>query len=289
MTPLFMPFAAPKAVARWFSYGLLLCLTAAGVQAQTPVTEIVGLVHPVADIKFGASVAGVVDRVLVKPGQAVNSGQPLLEIESQSQKLELQRRKLVAQDFSELEATQARLKVQDEMLQLSQLVASRSQSVSKEELAKLQLERMSTFGRFEQLQSQKAREQVELQLALTDLEQRTLRAPRAGVVVESSIKAGEWAKPGDPLFRLVDAGQVELRVNVPPAVVRGLKVGQRMAASFESGASPVQAEGVVYFVSPVADAASGLVDMRLRFANPKGQIRPGAKGRLASVIPAKAS
>lgn len=275
----------------WSRWALLLCLlgSVAQVQAQTPATELVGLVHPVADIQFGVSVSGAVQRLLVKPGQAVRAGQVLLEIDSQSQRLELKRRQLVAQDNSELEATQSRLKVLDEMLQLSELVASRSQSISEEELAKQRLERMATHGRLQQLQAQKARERVELQLAQADLEQRTLRAPRAGVVVEKAIEAGEWAKPGDPLFRLVDTTLVELRVNVPQAALRGVRVGQTMSASFESGGEPVHAEGVVHFVSPVADTASGLVDMRLRFANPKGLIRPGAKGRLNPPVPAKAS
>jgi RND family efflux transporter MFP subunit len=249
-------------------------------QAQQSPAELVGLVYPVADIQFGVPVAGVVQRLLVKPGQVVGEGQPLLELDSQSQRLELQRRALVARDSSELEATQSRLKVLDEMLQLSELVASRSQSVSKEELAKQRLERMSTHGRLQQLQAQKSREQVELQLAQTDLAQRTVRAPRPGMVVEVLIEAGEWAKPGDPIFRLVDTGQVELRVNLPQAVARSLRTGQRLLARFESGAAPLQAEGVVNFLSPLADTASGLVDMRVRFANPKGLIRPGAKGSL---------
>lgn len=275
-------------VLRWHC-ALFLCSMAALAHAQNSNTEVVGLVHPIADIKFGVSVAGVVQKIWVKPGQVVQAGQPLLEIDGQTQKLELQRRKLVAQDVSELEATQSRLKVLDEMLELSQLVASRSQSVSKEELVKQQLERLSAAGRVEQLQAQKARELVELQLAQTDLDQRTLRAPRDGMVVESLIEAGEWAKPGDALFRLVDSGQVDFRVNMPLSMARGVRVGQRMTSSFESGATPVQAEGVVYFVSPLADAASGLVDVRLRFANPRGLIRPGAKGRLIAVVPSKAS
>lgn len=271
---------------RW---GFLLCLLGAvQAQAQTPSPELVGLVHPVADIQFGVSVAGVVHRVLVKSGQAVRAGQPLLEIDSQAQRLELQRRSLVAKDNSELDATQSRLVLLDEMLALSEMVASRSQSISKDELTKQRLERMSAHGRLQQLQAQKAREQVELQLAQTELAERTLRAPRAGVVVERAIEVGEWAKPGDALFRLVDTGQVELRLNLPQASVRGVRVGQRMAASFESGAAPIQAEGLVYFVSPVADGASGLVDMRLRFPNPKGLIRPGTKGRLSAPVPAKA-
>jgi RND family efflux transporter MFP subunit len=282
-------FFMPRPFSGLTCWAMLLCVLGSAAHAQTSSSELVGLVYPVADIQFGVSVAGVVQRLLVKPGQSVRAGQALLEMESQSQKLELQRRTLVAEDSSELEATQARLKVLDEMLQLSELVASRSQSISAEELAKQRLERMSTYGRFQQLQAQKSRERVELQLARVELDQRTLRAPQAGMVVEAAIEAGEWAKPGDAIFRLVDTGLVELRVNVPQAAVRGVRAGQKISASFESESVPVQAEGVVYFVSPVSDTASGLVDLRLRFTNPKGLIRPGAKGRLSAPAHAKAS
>lgn len=268
---------------------LSLCLLGAitPTQAQNSAAALVGLVYPVADIQFGVPVAGVVQRVLVKPGQMVSQGQPLLELDSQTQRLELQRRALVAKDSSELEATQSRLKVLDEMLNLSEVVASRTQSVSKEELSKQRLERMSTHGRLQQLQAQKSREQVETQLAQAELAQRTVRAPRAGMLVDVVIEAGEWAKPGDPIFRLVDTALVELRLNVSQAVASGLRVGQRTSARFESGGAPLQAEGVVHFLSPVADTASGLVDMRVRFANAKGLIRPGAKGSL--VAPASSS
>lgn len=269
---------------------LLLCgvVAVSQAQAQTSSIEMVGLVYPVADVEFGVSVAGVVQRVLTKPGQAVLAGQPLLEIESQAQKLELQRRTLVAQDTSELDATATRLMALDEMLSLSEMVASRSQSVSKEELTKQRLERIAAHGRLQQLKAQKLREQVELALAQLDLEQRTLRAPRDGMVVESAAVAGEWAKPGDALFRLVDISQVELRLSLPQLVARGMRVGQKITASFETGGEPVRVNGVVHFVSPLADAASGLVDARLRFANPRGQIRPGAKGLLTNLVAIKA-
>ena len=206
----------------------------------------------------------------------VNEGQAFVELDSSTQKLELERRVLIARDSSELEASQARLKVLDELLTIAETVASRSQAVSREELLKLRLEHLSARGRLEQLVAQKNRERVEVQLAQVELDLRTVRAPRAGTVVEVEVDEGAWVKPGDPLFRLVDT-----RLNLPLRVAGALRAGVRLRASFESaGRDPVLAEGVVQFVSPLADNASGLVDVRAVFANPKGLIRPGVKGRL---------
>jgi RND family efflux transporter MFP subunit len=264
-----------------------LCLSGAaaglflGGVGKLHATEFVGLVHPVADVKFGVAVAGVIHKLHVKPGHVVNEGQAFVELDSSTQKLELERRVLIARDSSELEASQARLKVLDELLTIAETVASRSQAVSREELLKLRLEHLSARGRLEQLVAQKNRERVEVQLAQVELDLRTVRAPRAGTVVEVEVDEGAWVKPGDPLFRLVDTGQVELRLNLPLRVAGALRAGVRLRASFESaGRDPVLAEGVVQFVSPLADNASGLVDVRAVFANPKGLIRPGVKGRL---------
>jgi multidrug efflux pump subunit AcrA (membrane-fusion protein) len=58
---------------------------------------------------------------------------------------------------------------------------------------------------------------------------------------------------------------------------------QGVAARFEAGATQVPATGLVNFVSPLADSASGLVDVRIRFANPNGRIRPGAKAVIRGV------
>jgi multidrug efflux pump subunit AcrA (membrane-fusion protein) len=56
-----------------------------------------------------------------------------------------------------------------------------------------------------------------------------------------------------------------------------LKKGDAVPAVFESTKS-ASVMGVVKYVSPVVDAASGLVDVRIRYPNAKGDIRPGLKG-----------
>jgi multidrug efflux pump subunit AcrA (membrane-fusion protein) len=85
------------------------------------------------------------------------------------------------------------------------------------------------------------------------------------------------------MVRLADFSQVELRLNLPQAAAASFRVGGRVAARFEAGAAQVSATGLVNFVSPLADSASGLVDVRIRFDNPNGRIRPGAKAVIRSV------
>lgn len=266
----------PLDLARSFAAALL----AVGVCGAVQAAEYVGLVHPLSDIQMSVPVAGVVQRVLVKPGQWVREGQALLELDSTVQQLELRRRGIIVEDESELAASRARVEVMTELQRMMESVANTTSSISREELLKQRLETVSANGRLVQLQTQKRREQVEFDQAKSDLGQRTLRAPVAGMVVDAPLEVGEWAKPGDNVLRIVDATNVELRFSLPLEALAAVRVGSRLSAGFESGRGLITAEGQVQFVSPVADPASGLSEVRAVFANPRGLLRPGVKGIL---------
>jgi RND family efflux transporter MFP subunit len=254
---------------------LLPSLLGAVISAQA--VEWVGLAFPLTDVQVSASVPGLIQSISVRPGHLVKAGETLLELDSATQQAELRRRLVLLDDDSELLTARMRLRSLEDLLQMTEAVARTSLSVSREELIKARLEKTTAEGRVQQLMAQKARERVEYEQAQLEVSQRTVRAPLAGVVVDVPVDVGEWAKPGDVMMRLADISQVELRLNLPQAVAARLGVGSRVSARFEAAAAALQATGVVNFVSPLADSASGLVDVRIRFANPRGQIRPGAK------------
>lgn len=264
----------------WFQATLLSGVLIAAMPAQAD--ELVGLAFPVSDVQVSSSVAGLVHRISVRPGQLVKPGELLLELDNASQQVELRRRAVMLDDNSELQTARVRVAALTDLLEMTELVASKSQSVSKEELVKARLEKATAEGRLLQLVAQKARERVEHEQAQLELQQRTVRAPMAGVVVDVPMDVGEWAKPGDVMVRLADISQVELRLNLPQTAAASFRVGNRVVARFEAGAAQVQSTGLVNFVSPLADSASGLVDVRIRFANPTGRIRPGAKAVIRS-------
>ncbi len=265
----------------WLQAALLPAVLGAALSVQA--SDLVGLAFPVSDVQVSASVAGLVQRISVRPGQLVKPGDLLLELDNATQQVELRRRTVLLDDDSELQTARVRLAALTDLLQMTELVANKSQSVSKEELVKARLEKATAEGRLLQLVAQKARERVELEQAQLELQQRNVRAPMAGVVVDVPMDVGEWAKPGDVMVRLADISQVELRLNMPQTAAASFRVGARVVARFEAGSAQVQATGLVNFVSPLADSASGLVDVRIRFANPNGRIRPGAKAVIRGV------
>jgi len=205
---------------------------------------------------------------------------PLLQQHAQIQQAEQQRRRIIAEDDAELRASEQRQTVLDTMVQSAQGLYEQAGTVSRDEVQKLRLELQATIGRVEQLREAKKRERVELDLADKEQALRELRAPQAGVITMIKVQAGEWATPGDAVMRLVDDSVCELRVNVSPAAARQLGVGARVSVRLDDAAVREPQVGRVSFVSPVIDAASSLVEVRVQMPNAQRRIRPGIKARL---------
>ncbi len=104
--------------------------------------------------------------------------------------------------------------------------------------------------------------------------QLSVRAPRAGTVVEREITTGEMASPDRPhLLILADLSRVWVLMDVPQARIATLKVGQ--SVRIEDGAGRQSAETTVEHIAPTADPDTRTVQVRATLDNQGGRWRPG--------------
>jgi RND family efflux transporter MFP subunit len=239
-----------------------------------------GLIYPLHDITLSAGVSGLVMKRAVQLGQAVKADQLLLQLDDRLQSIESNRRRVIFEDQSELQATRDRLRILDTLLNDARAVFNSTGSISKDELLRLEAEQLASRGRLAQLVEQKKREQLDYASAEGDRLQRHISAPISGVVTRIVPQVGEWAKAGDPMLHLVDTSVAVLRLAVPHTVASALKVGARQLIVLESDIGAAEVTGVVKFVSPVTDAASGLVQVEVNFNNPGRRIKTGIKGTI---------
>jgi RND family efflux transporter MFP subunit len=258
----------------------VLAWTACSLVSLCHAADFTGIVHARHQLTLSVPTPGIVARVLVEPGRRVEAGAILVQLDERVQATEEQRRRVIASDESELRATEERLALVQPLAEDARRLRGTPGALSREDAARAELELVASRGRLAQLQAQKQREKLELAAAEHERSQRRLVAPVAGVVAKVDIDPGEWARPGDALVELVDASVLHLRVNLPAAVARGLKDGQSLSVAFEPALQLPSAQGQVSFIAPVVDAASGLVEVRVRFANPGGRVPPGIKGVL---------
>lgn len=239
-----------------------------------------GLIYPLHDITLSAGVSGLVMKRAAQPGQTVRANQLVLLLDDRSQEIESNRRRIIFEDQSEVQATRDRLRILDTLLHDLRTVFNKTGSVSKDELLRLEAELLASQGRLAQLVEQKKREQLDYESAERERLQRHILAPINGVITKVMPQVGEWAKAGDPMLHMVDTSVGVLRLAVPYSLAGSLKVGAKQLIRLEPGSNLSEVSGQIKFVSPIADAASGLVQVEVSFNNPGQRIKTGIKGMI---------
>ncbi len=107
-----------------------------------------------------------------------------------------------------------------------------------------------------------------------------VRSPIDGVVARRTIAPGSRVEAGTPLFTIIDASVVWLRVNVPAA--QASFVGPASGATFQVEGNSAQLETQrTVSVSSVIDPQSRTLPVIFEVANRAGAIRVGATARVA--------
>ena len=173
--------------------------------------------------QLAAAQAQLADLKLGKRPQEVDAAR------AQVAQAETQARQLGAQ----LARDEAQFKLQ--LISQSQIDQSRAASQSADAQARQlrsQLAVAQLPGRDDQIRAQAAQvEAAKAALAQADwkLAQKTVAAPKAGLVEDTLYREGEWVQAGSPVLRLLPPGNVKVRFFVPEAEVGRLQPGQAVA------------------------------------------------------------
>ena len=125
---------------------------------------------------------------------------------------------------------------------------------------------------------------AQIKTAQARLAKSSLTAPMDGVVALRTVNVGDRVENmggGDPMFRIVDNGLLELTVSVPSSKLALVKVGQPLA--FSTDALPGRTfTGKVMFINPAIDPASRSAKVIAEVPNRDGALKGGAfaKGRI---------
>lgn len=237
---------------------------------------VVGVVYPSQRYLLAFAASGIVGNVPVKEGDQVRAGASLMVLEQSSERLELQRLELLLEDQSALRAARSRVELQRRQVQTAQDLYERTRSISLDELNALRMRLVDLEAELAQRELDKQRESLDVRIARSELAKRTLQAPSAGYVVQIKLRRGEWAQAGDPVVELADVSQIYIRFSIPPARARALSVGGQVSFEIEGQ----RGTGRVTLISPVADPASGLVEVRVEADNRQARFRPGVQARV---------
>jgi membrane fusion protein, multidrug efflux system len=243
-----------------------------------------GVTQSLRDVKLSLTASGRIEALRVREGQRVKPGQLLLHLDRSLEDLEVQRRRLLLADTSRLVELASREKTLTEQLAAIEPLL-RTGAISRKQYEDESMALNNVISERKALEVAKRREQVELNLAIESFERRHLRSPIAGVVTKISQREGESVAANEPVVQVVDVSRVRFLSTVAAAVGGKLQTGQSVRiqlGAFDKGLSDKgQArQGRIVFVSPVTDAASGLVEVIAEFDNQDGSVKPGVSGRM---------
>jgi len=249
----------------------------ASVMASSFAMDVTGLVYPLHDLVLSAGVNGAVALRAVKLGQTVSANQLLLMFDDSIQTLELERRKVILDDNSELQAEKQRSEIMKGLYDNAQDAYKTAGAISKDELSHISAEYIASRGKYEVLLAQKQREGVEYRAAARDKAMRRIYSPVAGVVTKIALEVGEWARQGDPIIHLVDASTCVIKFAIPVKYAAGMHVGSDFPVTLSDEAVEKNIKGKLIYFSTVADPSSGLVEGKISFNNAMLNIKPGIK------------
>jgi membrane fusion protein (multidrug efflux system) len=240
--------------------------TAASIATENQGTVIATgeFVSPVRS-ELAAKMPGRVGKVYVDEGARVSKGQPLLELETDYVRLNLER----------ANADVARAKaVEDD--------AKRDFDRKKDLIAKDSIPRATydrSQGMFEQAQAARASASAQARLLQQQLGDAVLRSPIDGVVAERRTDVGQRLGDNTVAFVVVQTAPLKLRFRVPERYLGHVHVGQSVRASVDPYPGE-KFDGRVTVVGGVIDSATRSMLVETEFPNRDGRLRPGLFARV---------
>ena len=259
------------------------------ISAQALSTEAVGdesfdcLIEPKMTVMVGAPTQGVIDSVDVARSDLVKKGQVLAVLKSNVEKAAMEHARLRATMQSEIEAREADLKLADlNMARINELFAKQMvpHQQRDEVYAQLQVARMG----LRQAQDNQMLNEQEYARAKQLVEQRIIRSPISGVVVEQRAYPGEFVYE-NPIVTIAQLDPLKVEAILPAHLFGQIKIG--MIANIDPEIQSAQPmTGVISSVDRLIDAASGTFSVHLELANPDNSIPGGQRCEVAFQVEA---
>jgi len=212
-------------------------------------------------VDMGFDATGVISEVLVKEGERVEEGQPLVKLDQRIVDCEIAVEKAAAA------AAQAEFNLQS------------VEYLKKEELFKIEAISESELNRAA-FEKERARAQIEstarkVESAETKKARMTLLAPMSGIISKVYLKAGEVVNYSSfKVLRLIDCHEADAEIEMGEKAYSVVAPDQTVSLLVDALPGRIFT-GVVYQVSPEINPRNRTFSVKARVSNPGLLLRPG--------------
>lgn len=208
---------------------------------------------------------GRVLKMFVDEGSRVSRGQPLLEIETDYSRLNLQK----------AEADTARARAMEE--DASKDLARKKDLIAKSSIPQATYDRSQAA--YDQAKATTQSAAAQAAIYRQQVSDAVLRSPIDGVVAEKRTDVGQRLGDNTVAVVVVQTSPLKLRFRVPERYLAQVKKGQPVTATVDPYPNQ-KFEGQVTVVGGVIDPATRSLMVETEFANRDGKLRPGLFARV---------
>ena len=256
------------------AFALAALGTTATAQSSQSAGALDCMIQPHQVVQVGTPTPGVIDKVLVDRGDIVTKGQPIVQFQANVERASLAvARERATQNGETTVAVSSQELARRELDRANELYEQNF--VSKTYLDKQRAEVGVAGGRTDQAKERRTLAHREVDLAAAQLEQRTIRSPIAGVVVERFASPGELVDQ-KPMLRIAAIDPLRVDVLVPAVAFGQIQLGMKGSVVPELLNRSVQI-ATVKTVDRVIDAASNTFRVRLELPNPGNALPAGLR------------
>lgn len=215
--------------------------------------------------ELSAKLPGRVARMHVDEGARVRRGQPVLELESDYLRMNLQ--------SAQAEVARAQA-ARDEA---ARDLARKKELIAKDSIPRATLDRSQAV--FDQTSAMLQSASAQASLLRQQIADATLRSPVDGIVAEKRTEIGARLGDGGVAFVVVQLSPLRLRFAVPERYLGRIGQGDRVTATVDPYPNETF-EGTIKTVGGVIDPKSRTMFAEAEFANRDGRLRPGLFARV---------
>jgi RND family efflux transporter MFP subunit len=236
--------------------------------------EATGTIEAVEELSIPARVAGIVDRVAFKEGDAVTPSSVLAEIEIDRYRLGEERAR------AELERAKAQAELAETLLANREKLYEEGRRQGKEWVTEEQRVTWRSDARKARADVERAR--VELELARLNHRDARVRPPLAGVIHRKLVATGDYVRPETVVATMLNMSALHLRFTVTELEAARLAPGQEVGFSVRTEPGR-EFRARLFHVSQKADPVTRAVECRGEIAPDGAGLRPGAFARVRAV------
>lgn len=234
--------------------------------------------EPIQSIKLAAPEVGIVSKVNIKRGDVVHADDLLIELDMSV--LEASRRLSLAKANTKARLQAAKVEFDAKTKNYNKRVKLlEDRAGSPEEVDKAKTEVDLARQNIEAIIEENDQYALETQRIESQMEQRRIRSPIDGVIIDVLRKPGEYVSNSEPhIVTVVQLDTLKVIFHLPTSRAAKIQTGHH--ANLLLTETNQKAEGIVQYVAPVTNADSGRVRVEVLINNPEFKFRSGVRCRI---------